>query len=91
MKGTLEILNMAHQHGSNGVSFKTSTGKYFTTSIDGHGVYCGVDERVRRSNGILRPGCVPECRTTQPFWSRFLADIGWHWATFAKKQKSRLA
>jgi len=78
---SLEIHNMARQRGSNGVSFGTSTGKYFTTSISGHGVFCGVDEKTRKSNGILHPGCVPECQVNTPFWLRFLADVAGHWQT----------
>jgi hypothetical protein len=72
--GQLEIHNIARQHGSNGVSFGTSTGKYFSTSVNGHGVFCS-------------PGnCVPECQVNRPFWLRFLADVGWHWQVFAKKK-----
>ena len=85
MNGSLEIHNMAHQPSSNGASFGTSTGKYFTPSISGHGVFCGVDEETRKRNGVLRPGCVPECQMNVPFWLRFLADVGWHWQEFAQK------
>jgi hypothetical protein len=63
----LEIYNMARQRGENGVSFGTSTGKYFSTSISGHAVFCRPQD------------CVPECQVNVPFWLRFLADVGWHW------------